>query len=127
MRQETRRSNVAFDLSVKVATPRALLKRLFPVEWSSVNDLEILFATRKFKSYKENNPLYDYDHTEDSLFFGVARQDFLRKWDNEIEKNLRNISIKLRETEGGKRGLFHLRFSAFRESSPAHESHPAAP
>lgn len=52
---------------------------------------------------------------------------FLRNRDNETEKNLRNISIKLRETEGGKRGLFHLRFSAFRESSPAHESHPAAP
>ena len=49
--------------------PLAPLKRLSPVNLPSANGFNKPFAASKFELCVENNPPYDCNHTEDSLFY----------------------------------------------------------
>ncbi len=49
--------------------PLAPLKRLSPVNLLAANGLLKPFAASKFKLCVENNPPYDCNHAEDSLFY----------------------------------------------------------
>ena len=69
--------NVVSLCSVKVATPLAPLKRLFPVNLPSANGFNKPFTASKFELCVENNPPYDCNHTEDSLFYEHRPIDLL--------------------------------------------------
>ena len=49
--------------------PLAPLKRLSPVNLLAANGFNKPFAASKFKLCVENNPPYDCNHAEDSLFY----------------------------------------------------------
>ena len=54
------------DLPSRWLHPLAPLKRLSPVDLPQSNDFDKPFAASKFELCAENNPPYDYNHTEDS-------------------------------------------------------------
>ena len=58
------------DLPSRELHPLAPLKRLSPVDLPSANGFGKPFAASKFALCVENNPPYDCNHTEDSLFYG---------------------------------------------------------
>ena len=61
--------NVASLCSVKAATPPCAAKATIPVDLPSASDFIKPFAASKLELCVENNPPYDCNHTEDSLFY----------------------------------------------------------